>query len=195
MRTCPRDVIAFMDAVQLPAAVIVGHSMGSMVAQHLAADHPDRVAGLVLMGAFATIHGDPGVQKFYDTVIDTLTDPIDPAVARDFQVSTLAHEIPAEQLEMFVNESRKVPARVWKSLFKGFLDTPSFYDRLATFDAPTMLVWGDRDTYVSHADQEALRAAIARARLVVYQDAGHALHWENPDRFAKDLVSFIYERR
>ena len=52
------DVRAFMDAMGLPAAVIVGHSMGAMVAQRLAIDHPARVAGLVLMGAFATIEGE-----------------------------------------------------------------------------------------------------------------------------------------
>ena len=54
------DLREFMDALGLPAAVVVGHSMGSMVAQRFAADHPERVAGLVLMGAFQTIHGNAG---------------------------------------------------------------------------------------------------------------------------------------
>ena len=42
-----------MNALELPAAVVVGHSMGASVAQRLAVDHPSRVAGLVLVGAFA----------------------------------------------------------------------------------------------------------------------------------------------
>ena len=45
------DVREFMDVFALPSAVIVGHSMGSMAAQRFAASHPDRVAGLVLIGA------------------------------------------------------------------------------------------------------------------------------------------------
>ena len=189
------DVLAFMDAMHLPAAIIAGHSMGSLVAQRFAVDHPSRVAGLVLMGAFASIHRDPGVQEFYDSTIATLTDPIDPAVARDFQVSTLESDIPAEQLEVFVTESLKVPARVWKALFNGFLETPSFRDRLATVTTPTLLVWGDRDRYVSQADQDLFRAAIPHARVVAYHGIGHALHWESPSRFARDLVEFVYERR
>ena len=38
--------------------------------------------------------------------------------------------------------------------------------------------------------QEALTAAIAGSRLVVYPDAGHGLHWEEPERFAADLTAF-----
>jgi pimeloyl-ACP methyl ester carboxylesterase len=188
------DVRAFMDAMQLPAAVIVGHSMGAMVAQRFAADHPTRVAGLVLMGSFASMHRDPGMQDFYDTTIAKLSDPIDPAVARDFQVSTLAHQIQAEQLDLFVNESLKVPARVWKALFRGFVETPGAAQALSVLDAPTLIVWGDLDGYASRADQEVLRGSIPDARLVIYENAGHAVHWENPTRFAKDLVGFIYER-
>ena len=48
-----------------------------MVAQRLPIDHPARVAGLVLMGAFRTLHGHPGVQEFWDTAVSTLADPID----------------------------------------------------------------------------------------------------------------------
>jgi hypothetical protein len=51
-------------------------------------------------------------------------------------------------------------------------------------------VWGDRDMICSHSEQEALARAIPYARLVVYEDAGHAPHWEEPARFAGDLVDF-----
>ena len=43
---------------------------------------------------------------------------------------------------------------------------------------------------VAARDQDALLAAIAGSRLVVYESAGHALHWEEPERFAADLVAF-----
>ena len=109
------DARAFMDVMGLPAAVVVGHSMGAMVAQRLAIDHPARVAGLVLMGAFATLEGHPGVQEFWNTVVSTLRDPIEPALVREFQVSTMAREIPEEFLDTVVNESLKVPARVWQA--------------------------------------------------------------------------------
>jgi 2-hydroxy-6-oxonona-2,4-dienedioate hydrolase len=56
--------------------------------------------------------------------------------------------------------------------------------------APTLLVWGDRDELARRSDQVALVVAIEGARLVVYEDCGHAPHWEAPGRFAADLATF-----
>jgi pimeloyl-ACP methyl ester carboxylesterase len=61
--------------------------------------------------------------------------------------------------------------------------------------APTLIAWGEKDSYASQVDQEVLRSAIARSRLMAYPGAGHAFHWEDPRRFAADLVAFVYERR
>lgn len=51
------DLRAFMDAIQVPAAMVVGHSMGSLVAQRFVIDNPTRTAGLVLMCGWATLFG------------------------------------------------------------------------------------------------------------------------------------------
>jgi alpha/beta hydrolase fold len=84
------DLRAFMDAVGLERAIVVGHSMGASVAQRFVVDHPDRVAGLVLMGAFASLHKDLGIADFYASAIAPLTDPIDAGFAREWQQSTRA---------------------------------------------------------------------------------------------------------
>jgi non-heme chloroperoxidase len=189
------DVVAFMDAVDLGAAVIVGHSMGSMVAQRLAVDHPARVAGLVLTGAFRTLYDHCGVREFWDSALVTLGDPIDPAFARAFQVSTLHREIAPELLDVMVGESLQVPARVWRALFSGFLETSDFSHELRRLTAPALIVWGECDTYAPREDQEALHELIAGSRLLTYSGIGHAVHWEDPDRFVTDLVGFVCERR
>ena len=185
------DLGAFMDAMRLPSAVIVGHSMGSMVAQRFAIDHPDRVAGLVLAGAFATLQDHPAITDFVNTTIAGITDPIDRQMVREFQTSTLARAIPPAMLDTAVNESLKVPARVWRQTFRGFLDTPDFSDELGAVSAPTLIVWGDRDSYATRSDQDRLIDALPHARLLTYEGTGHALHWEDPDRFASDLAEFV----
>jgi pimeloyl-ACP methyl ester carboxylesterase len=187
------DVTAFMDALAVPAAVIVGHSMGAMVAQRFAADHPSRVAGLVLMGAFRTLHRNTGIQQFWDSALSTLTDPVDADFAREFQLSTLARPVPPEFLNMVVHQSLLVPARVWRATFSGFLETPDFSHELRRLQAPTLIAWGDLDAYAGRANQEALQAAIPGSRRVTYPGAGHAFHWEDPQRFVDDLLTFIYE--
>ena len=57
------DVAAFLDAFQIPRAVIVGHSMGATVAQQFAVDRPERVLALVLEGAFLPKPGNAGVRE------------------------------------------------------------------------------------------------------------------------------------
>jgi pimeloyl-ACP methyl ester carboxylesterase len=43
----------------------------------------------------------------------------------------------------------------------------------------------------SKSDQDELLRAIKISKLIVYEGAGHAVHWEEPERFAADLISFI----
>jgi pimeloyl-ACP methyl ester carboxylesterase/tetratricopeptide (TPR) repeat protein len=185
------DVRAFMDAVGLRKAVIVGHSMSSLVAQRFALDHQDRVSGLVLMGAFATMYNDANIAAFYASSIVPLTDPIDLGFAREWQLSTLARPIPPDYFDTVVSETLKVPSRVWRAAFEGFLKTPDFSGELSKVTVPTLVARGDRDTYASAAAQDALVRTIPGARRLTYAGAGHGFHWEDPAQFATDLMTFL----
>ena len=149
-----------MDALGLRRAVIVGHSMGSLVALRFAIDRPDRTAGLVLLGAFPTIKGHPEVQAFWDTALARLTDPVDPALARAFQESTIATPIAPAQLDLFVAESLRVPARVWRETFREFLAV-DFSAEISRIAAPALIVAGGRDTFSRRQERDALAAAPA----------------------------------
>lgn len=183
------DVAAFMDAMKIERAVIAGHSMGSHIAKRFALDYPDRALGLVLMGTFLGFQGNQAVAEFRDA-LSALTGPIDPAFALDFQQSTLAQPIPQTYLDTVVRESLKVPARVWRDALEGLLEDDHSGD-LGKIKAPTLIVWGDQDAFCPRGDQDALLAAIAGAKLLVYRGAGHAPHWEEPERFAADLAAFV----
>jgi pimeloyl-ACP methyl ester carboxylesterase len=65
-----------------------------------------------------------------------------------------------------------------------------FSGELAKIQAPTLIVWGDQDAFCPREEQEKLAKEIGGSQLVVYKAAGHALHWEQPERFACDLVAF-----
>jgi pimeloyl-ACP methyl ester carboxylesterase len=193
LRDLAADVAAFMEAVQLEAAVVVGHSMGSAVAQRFAVDHPDKTLGLVLAGTCVTRPGDPDVQAFWDSTVSKLSDPIDPDFLRSFGQSLFAQPIPQATFEALVEDVHKVPARVWKALWKGRLEE-DLSSEVNQIKVPTLIVWGDQDTRCPRADQDTLIDAIPNARLEVYQGAGHELHVEEPERFAGDLAAFIEER-
>ena len=184
------DVAAFADALGLGPAVVVGHSMGCTNAMRFAIDHPERVRGLVLAGSFASYRDNPAAVELWKSSVSRLADPIDPAFVREFQESTLAQPIPPAYLDTAVQESLKVPARVWRAAFEGFFEEDVASD-LGRIAAPTLIVWGARDALCSRRDEDVLLAAIAGSRLLVYESAGHALHWEEPERFAADLLAFV----
>lgn len=184
------DVAAFLDAVGIDAAIVAGHSMGSFIAQRFALDYPERTLGLVLAGSFATLRDHAGIQEFWDEAIANLSDPVPEELAFEFQESTLTQAVPPAFLEMVVGESLKVPARVWKASFAGLMEADHRAE-LGKIAAPTLIIWGDQDTIAPGHQQDALAAGIPNARLLVYHGAGHGLHWEEPQRFAADLVVFV----
>jgi non-heme chloroperoxidase len=51
-------------------------------------------------------------------------------------------------------------------------------------------VWGDQDAFIPRAIQDELLGALTDSRLEVYEGVGHAVHWEQPARFAADIVEF-----
>jgi non-heme chloroperoxidase len=186
------DLAAFMDALHLEVAVVVGGSSGGFVARRFAIDHPERTLGLVLLGSPAILRDKPGVLEMWDSTISELKDPISPELVREFAEDTLTRPVPQAFLETIVQENLKAPARVWRATFEGLLEDDSL-EELDKIKAPTLIVWGDRDAILPRSDQETLAAAITGSRLLVYPGAGHAFYWEDPGRVASDLAAFIVE--
>jgi rifampin ADP-ribosylating transferase len=181
------DVEAFMDAVGLSSAVLLGSSSGGYVAQQVAISSPHRVTGLVLVGSPYSLRGRPA---FADEV-DRLTDPVDRAwVKASLEWFARFHDVPRWYLEDRVEDGVRMPAHVWRKALAG-LSTAMPPTETGTISAPTLIIWGGRDELLSRASQEALAAAIAGSRLVVYTDTGHLVLWEQPERVASDLTDFV----
>ena len=107
------DVDAFMDAVGIEQAALVGHSGGSFMAQRVALSYPHRVSRLVLSGSATTLLNNEIAMALGKEML-ALEDPVSPEFVREFQESTIYHPVPEEFLETVVSESLKLPARVWR---------------------------------------------------------------------------------
>jgi len=136
------------------------------------------------------VANNPAVDEIWDSTISKLKDPVDLNLVREFQEATFGQPVPEAQAEALLEEPLKIPARVWKAVFKGMvMDDHS--NELHKIKAPTLIVWGNQDDLTPRSEQEALINAIPGARLVVYEGIGHSPHWQIPERFASDLVKFI----
>jgi non-heme chloroperoxidase len=182
------DAVALLDALGIPRATVVGHSLGSLVAQRVAMDHPARVSRLVLVSSGHSTR--PPALVGFGAEVGALTDPVPEAFVREFQQSTLTLPVPEAFFEGVVAETAKLPARVWRDVMAGMLAQETVGDH-GRVEAPTLVVWGAKDGIWDRAEQEALVRAVRGARLTVYEDAGHAPNWELPERLAADLLRFL----
>lgn len=184
------DAVAFLDAVSVERATIVGHSFGSFVTRQVALTHPDRLRRMVLIGT--AVSAASRVVREVQGLVRDLEDPVSVEFARDFQASTVYRPVPDSFFERIVAESLKLPARLWRDVIDQLLA----YDdatQLARIVTPTLLLWGEHDALFAREDQESLVTAIPGARLRIYQETGHCPNWERPEDVAADVHTFLRE--
>jgi non-heme chloroperoxidase len=183
------DLSLFINEKKLGASIIVGHSMGGYVAQQFAVSYPGLTKALVLIDTDAYFADNPGFTDFTDEILK-FERPVDYSFARDFQLSTLSKPLDSLQLALFINESMKLPLHVWKGGAAGLV-AEDFTKDLQKIDAPVLIFWGSKDMICFKVDQENFTTNLKNEKLIVYEGTGHALHWEEPERFTADLASFI----
>ena len=191
------DVDAFMDAVGLEEATVVGASTGALFAQRVVLSYPRRVSRLVLVGAQTPANEANEVVLGLQEEVRALEDPVPPEFVRAFQEGTIHQPVPQEFLDTVVSESSKLPARVWRDYWEGAVLSidQDYVLPLREIDVPTLMLWGERDPLFPREEQERLAAAIPGATLKVYPETGHAVHWDRPEWVVRDLEEFMKEPR
>lgn len=179
------DVVRLLDALAVPKAIVVGHSMGSFVARKVFELAPSRLTRLVLIGAAPTAR-TATLEALLQSV-NTLTDPVDEAFVREFQMSTVHAPVPEAFMEAAIANSRRLPARIWKAALQGLVEDD------ITLTKPrirTLVVGGRQDAVFSVNEQMALARQFPRGELHLIDGVGHTIHWEQPAMFVGALIRF-----
>ncbi len=180
------DVLQLMDALGIPTAILIGHSMGSFVAQAIAEQAADRTTSLVLVGSASTA-SNANVRDLRDAV-EKLSDPVDAEFARAFQLSTVAMPVPEDFMNAVIDNSRRMPARVWRQALQGLIEYRPAPTRPAV---RTLVIGGRKDSVFSTWEQTVLARQFPDGRLQLMEDVGHAPQWEQPSTFVAALRRFV----
>lgn len=190
------DKLALADALGWDRFVLLGHSMGGMIAQTLVLDAPERVEALILMD---THHGqlavpselvEAGVAIARSGDMETLAQ----ITAADSPLSTEAHRRVAAERPGYVEEgmdkTRAASPAMFARMFTRITEPHDRLESLAQITCPTLVIVGDQDLPFIDASH-AMAATIPGAQLAVIPDAGHSPQFESPDAWWSALSGFL----
>ena len=185
-----KDVQRLIRHLELPSVTLVGHSLGTLVVQHLAQTSPETCDQLVLSGGIS--YFQPPTSDAYreraDLVekegLDSLVDPW-----LDGAISPQSHATSAGMAgllrELFL---RNEPAAYAKSC-RALADAPRI--RRDEIGQPTLIVTGAHDRSTPLAMAEELKSSIPVSRVKVLPDVGHWLPVEAPGALAASILEFL----
>jgi pimeloyl-ACP methyl ester carboxylesterase len=177
-----RDTAGLLAALELPAAHVVGASMGGMIAQTLAAHYPDRVLTLtsIMSTTGARRTGRPAASTWrlmLGRPPTTRQAAVDAAVAMFRHIGSHGFPFDEEAVRAIAGEAwdrDPTTAGVGRQL-AGIIASGDRTEELRAITAPTLVVHGDRDRMVHPSGATATARAIPGARLVTIPGMGHDL--------------------
>jgi pimeloyl-ACP methyl ester carboxylesterase len=181
---CAADVIEVLDHLGWDQVTLVGHSLGSVTAMVLALEHPERVAGLVLMGSAAHYEMKwkrPEVtEETYRQVIEESNKRAAPFFFLDGY---------PEVANRVIASWSWVPFSVHRNLIQ--LTHPDLRERVQKIAAPTLVVAGELDRSTPVESARYLAETIPDARLYVVPGTGHFMFMEKPVPVAATIAEFL----
>jgi len=177
--------VDLLDVLGLDRVAILGTSLGGWIAAELAVAHPERVERLVLVGA-AGIKVD-GVERF-----DVFLHPIEETLRHLFHdPSRAAQLLPTELGTDVIVRGYREATTLARLSWNPYLYNPKLERRLRRITAPTLIVWGENDTFLPLAYGEAYARLIPHATLQTVPQCGHFVPFEQTEPFAQHVTRFL----
>jgi pimeloyl-ACP methyl ester carboxylesterase len=189
------DVAGLMDALDLPAAHVVGLSLGSAVTQELALRRPARVRSAVLAATWSSTTREQHMRRHFDSRLYALENgPLDVYAQFAFWMSapSVIDEEPELQVAVEQELRRHMSTRMAGTAahFRADL-THETTDRLPSIACPTLVLHGDEDRITLPRYNEAVAARVPGAVLRRIPRAGHLLWLERPAEFNRHIAEFL----
>jgi len=192
-----RHALAFCDALGLKKFNVVGFSLGGMIAQQLALDHPDRVNRIVLLGTGP--RGGEGM-TFTELSSEERADPDRFLLAAFFSPTDASQAAGRAYLNRLAartrDRDRPVSTRTAEAQLRairewGAVPSSDRYATLKKIKHPTLIVHGNKDIVVLPINAFILAEHLPDAQLIMYPDSNHGAQYQHAKLFLKHAKLFL----
>jgi len=196
-KTMADDTIGLMDHLGIEKAHILGVSMGGMIAQELAINHPERVNKLILASTFARKDETSGWSQEFDEAIEAyVRSSHDKASQRrlvnvimDLQINKWSYRVfilPLMKIAM-----RFMPAGTGVDAQFEAVGAHDTADRLGMIKASTLVITGTDDRVIKPVSSEVIASLVPKAKLVKVSGGGHSFSIEMSGEFNREVLDFL----
>jgi pimeloyl-ACP methyl ester carboxylesterase len=189
--------VAFCHALGLKAIHVVGFSLGGMIGQQLALEHPQLVQRLLLLATGP--RGGQGM-TFTELSPEEQADPVAFLLGAFFSPSEASQAAGREYMKRLESrrEDRDLPVsrnsavaqlaaiREW-----GTIPSTARYETLKNITHPTLIVHGSKDIVVAPINGLILAEHLPNAQLIVYSDSSHGAHYQHAKLFLQHVNLFL----
>ena len=189
-----QDIRDLLASEGISSTDIIGHSMGGKTAMQFALVYPEMTKKLIV--------ADISPREYtvsHDRYIDSLLKLDLPSYSRREDADkALAEDIKSVPIRQFLlkNLTRDPEGNfAWKINLDAIKkDLPRLGEAISTgsaFNKPTLFIAGGQSDYISSEDLPLIRKLFPDSHLVIFENSGHWIHADNPDRFYSEVISFL----
>jgi 3-oxoadipate enol-lactonase len=189
------DTLGLMDHLGIQKAHVLGVSMGGMIAQELAIDHPERVDKLVLGCTFPKAGTNSDSPEMRAALGAYEKSPQDEASQRKLISGMLGLSLNKGSNRAFILPFAKIAIRF--SSIGGTIEqlravsTFDTTERLGTIEAPTLVITGTEDRLINPVSSETIAKLVPNSKLVRVPRGGHTFFMEMHDDFNREVLLFL----
>ena len=184
------DARQFLDALGVQRASVVGHSLGSMVGQVLAAEHPTRVEKLVLAASTALVPIRRGDWLWQRTVDVKHLPSTDRTFMAEWTIGASPTPVDPTLVRYWDRDAAAIPAHVWRAIPRELIDLP--IGRYASeVKAPVLILSAGADPLFTTEHHQSLIRAYPKAQAKVFSGLGHNFIVERPEQVGPVLKAFL----
>jgi pimeloyl-ACP methyl ester carboxylesterase len=179
------DIAGLIRHLRLDRPVVVGHSLGAMVAIALAGRYNELIGGLVVMAG--TLKPDFAWHHPLVSGVQALHDPISPSDPFYDWWHACQPGVPQPFLAGLAKDASAIPAARWRAIL-GEICRVDLTSAAQGVTAGTLIIAGVLDPLFGEAHQQALLHCLAGASFVRAEACGHNPHWEDPAFVARAII-------